>query len=98
MENSAYLALPLFAGLPPAELPRALAALDARRRTFVKGEVLLEAGQHARSVKIVKQLAAEFKVQLAAEMRDALLDVRRLGCNVLFVVKTDFFHVPFIPP
>jgi len=42
--------------------------------------------------------AAELKVQLAAEMRDALLDVRRLGCNVLFVVKTDFFHVPFIPP
>ena len=47
MENAALLALPLFAGLPPAELPRALAALDARRRTFVKGEVLLEAGQHA---------------------------------------------------
>ena len=47
MENAALLALPLFAGLTPAELPRALAALDARRRTFVKGEVLLEAGQHA---------------------------------------------------
>lgn len=47
MENAALLALPLFAGLPPAELPRALAALDAHRRTFVKGEVLLEAGQHA---------------------------------------------------
>ena len=37
MENAALLALPLFAGLPPAELPRALAALDARRRTFEIG-------------------------------------------------------------
>ena len=55
-------------------------------------------GQNAACVVVVEQLAAELQVQLAAEMRDALLDVRRLGCNVLFVVKTDFFHVPFIPP
>ena len=60
--------------------------------------VRLEAGQNAACVVVVEQLAAELQVQLAAEMRDALLDVRRLGCNVLFVVKTDFFHVPFIPP
>ena len=64
-------------------------------RTLLSGS---KPGRTRRCVVVVEQLAAELKVQLAAEMRDALLDVRRLGCNVLFVVKTDFFHVPFIPP
>ena len=39
--------LPLFAGLTEAEVTRALSALDARRRSFAKGEVLLAAGQRA---------------------------------------------------
>ena len=52
----------------------------------------LEAGQHARSVKIVKQLAAEFKIQLAAELADALADVRGLHGKVFIVVKTDRSH------
>ena len=70
MENAALLALPLFAGLPPAELPRALAALDARRRTFVKGEVLLEAGQHAVPMGVVlagRVLVAETYAFLPAQ-------------------------------
>ena len=57
-----------------------------------------EAGQHAARVVVVEQLAAELKVQLAAEMRDALLDVRRLGRNVFVVVKSDFLHIPVMPP
>ena len=52
----------------------------------------LEAGQHARSVKIVKQLAAEFKIQLAAELADALADVRGLHGEVFIVVKTNRSH------
>ena len=35
---------PLFAGLDAAELDKALEGLNARRRSFAKGEVLLEAG------------------------------------------------------
>ena len=38
-------ALPLFAGLSEADIAHALPALDAHRRTFVKGETLLEVGQ-----------------------------------------------------
>ena len=57
-----------------------------------------EAGQHAARVVVVKQLAAELEVQLAAEVRDALLDVRRLGRNVFVVVKSDFLHIPVMPP
>ena len=46
-------------------------------------------GQHARGVVIVEQLAAELKVQLAAELGDALPDVLRLHGEILAVVKTD---------
>ena len=37
--------------------------------------VRLEPGQHPAGVEVVKQLAAELQVQLAAELGDALLDV-----------------------
>ena len=37
MENSAYLGLPLFAGLAAGDIPAALAALDALCRPFAKG-------------------------------------------------------------
>ncbi len=52
----------------------------------------LEAGQHARGVIIVEQLAAEFQIKLAAELADALADVRGLHGKVLVVVKADFSH------
>ena len=60
--------------------------------------VRLKPRQHAGGVVVVKQLAAELEVQLAAEVRDALLDVRRLGRNVFVVVKSDFLHIPVMPP
>ena len=53
MENSAYLALPLFAGLAAGDIPAALAALDALCRPFAKGETLLEAGQHGAPMGVV---------------------------------------------
>ncbi len=53
MENSAYLALPLFAGLAAGDIPAALAALDALCRPFAKGEILLEAGQRAPAMGVV---------------------------------------------
>ena len=52
----------------------------------------LEAGQHARSVKVVEELAAELQVQLAAELADALADVRGLHGKVFVVIKTDLSH------
>ena len=39
---------------------------------------------------VVKQLAAEFQIQLVAEMGDALPDVGRLHFQIFVVVKTDF--------
>lgn len=53
MENSAYLALPLFAGLAAGDIPAALAALDALCRPFAKGETLLEAGQRGAPMGVV---------------------------------------------
>ena len=53
MENSAYLALPLFAGLAAGDIPAALAALDALCRPFAKGETLLEAGQRGALMGVV---------------------------------------------
>ena len=51
-----------------------------------------KAGQHARGVKVVEQLAAEFEVEFAAEFFDALVDAFRLHCQILFAVKTYFVH------
>ena len=52
----------------------------------------LEAGQHARGVKVVEELAAELQVQLAAELADALADMRGLHGKVFVVIKTDLSH------
>ena len=52
----------------------------------------LEAGKHARGVVVVKELAAELQVQLAAELADALADMRGLHGKVFVVVKTDLSH------
>ena len=56
----------------------------------------LEAGQHARSVVVVKQLAAEFQIQLAAELGDALAYAFGLHANIHVVVKS-LPHQPFLP-
>ncbi len=49
----------------------------------------LKAGQHAAGMVVVEELAAEFQVQLAAELADALPDVLGLQGQVLVVIETD---------
>ena len=51
--------------------------------------VRCKAGQYARSVVIVKQFAAEFKIQLAAELGNAFPDMLRLHGEILVVIKAD---------
>jgi hypothetical protein len=41
---------------------------------------------------VVKELAAELQVQLAAELVDALADLLGLGGEVFLIVKTDVGH------
>ena len=53
--------------------------------------VRLEAGQHAGGMIVVEELAAEFQVQLATELVDALADALRLQFDVLVVVES-FAH------
>ena len=54
--------------------------------------VRLKARQHARGVVIVEELAAEFQIQLAAELADAFADALGLQADILLAVKTDFSH------
>src|SRR5699024_9502202 len=58
----------------------------------VQLEVGLKAGQHPGSMVIVKQLAAEFHVQLVVELSNALPDVRRLHDQIFVVVKS-YIHL-----
>ena len=51
----------------------------------------LEAGQHAGGMVVVEELAAEFEVELAAELVDALANALRLQFDVLVVVES-FAH------
>ena len=53
----------------------------------------LEAWQHARGVVVVEEFSAEFHVELAVELGDALLDVLRLNLQVFLVVES-YFHFP----
>ena len=52
-----------------------------------------EAGQHPGGVVVVEQLAAEFQIQLAAELSDALPDAGGLGLHIAPVVKSDLRHM-----
>ena len=56
--------------------------------------VRLKAGQHAGSVIIVEQLAAEFQIQLIVKLLDALADMLRLHRKIFVVVKS-YFHRSF---
>ena len=51
--------------------------------------VRFEPRQHAGGVIVVKKFAAEFQVELAAELGDALSDVFRLGLEIFAVIKSD---------
>ena len=56
--------------------------------------VRLKAGQHAGSVVIVEQLAAEFQIQLIVKLLDALADMLGLHRKIFVVVKS-YFHRSF---
>ena len=88
-----------------AEVAAALAALNVvgRDRNDDLGVVLhlhehahlavrLEAGEHARGMVIVKELAAKLQIQLAAEVFDPLADLLRLHLHVLVVIKSQLLH------
>ena len=47
-----------------------------------------EAGQHARGMVVVEELAAELQIELAAELVDAVADVLCLQRDVLVVVES----------
>ena len=51
-----------------------------------------KARQHPRGVVIIEQLAAEFQIQLAAELVDPLFDLLRLGGEVFLIVEADGSH------
>ena len=51
-----------------------------------------EAGQHPGGVIVVKQLSAKLQIQLAAELRNAVLNVLRLHLQIFVVVKSAFHH------
>ena len=53
---------------------------------------LIHIWQHPGRVVVVKQLAAEFQIQLAAELCDAALDLLGLGGQVFLVIKPDGSH------
>ena len=57
----------------------------------------LEPGQHPGRMIVVKELAAELQIELAAEGADPLADVLGLELHILVVVKTDLLHVPYLP-
>ena len=54
--------------------------------------VRLKARQHPGRMIVVKQLAAEFQIQLAAELGDPLFDLLGLGGQVFLVIKPDGSH------
>ena len=89
-----------------AEVAAALVALDIIRRDgddYLRIVLHLEqhphlavrpeAGQNTGGVVVVKQLAAEFKVQLAAELRYPVTDILRLQLHIFGVVKSYLIHV-----
>ena len=55
----------------------------------------LEARQHAGGVMIVEELATQFHIELAVELRDALTDVLRLYLEVFLVVES-YFHTYYL--
>ena len=55
--------------------------------------VRLEAGEHARGVVVVEELAAELQIELAAELVDALENFLRLQLKIFLIVKSDLCHI-----
>ena len=55
--------------------------------------VYIETRQHARRVKIVEDLAAEFQIKLVVEFGNAFDDVAGLLLHIELAVKTDLTHI-----
>ena len=51
--------------------------------------VRLKAGQHTGCMVIIKQLAAEFQIQLAAELSNSFFDMLRLHLQVFIIIKSN---------
>ena len=66
--------------------------LLAQREQHIQLAVRPEARQHARGVVVVEQLAAEFEIELAAELLDAFANLPALHLDVSVVVKADPSH------
>ncbi len=65
----------MFFSMSLALMAMTISALSRSLGQHADLAVRLEAGQHPAGVEVVKELAAELQVQLAAELVDALLDV-----------------------
>ena len=44
---------------------------------------------------VIVELAAEFQIQLAAELGDPVTDMLRLSLQILVVIKCDSCHIAF---
>ena len=51
-----------------------------------------KAREDSRRMVIVEELAAEFKIELAAELVNSFSYMLRLHLNIFFVIKSDFFQ------
>ena len=56
-----------------------------------------EARQHPGRMEVIKQLAAEFQIELAAKICHPLLNLLGLKRQVFLIVKSDFLHVNLLP-
>ena len=54
----------------------------------------LEAGKHAGRMIVVKELAAEFQIELSAEFADSLSDMFGLCFEILIIIKSDLHDDP----
>ena len=48
-------------------------------------------------MEVIKQLAAELQIQLAAKLSDAVFDLLRLRGEVFLIVKSNGFHDALLP-
>ncbi len=54
--------------------------------------VRCKAREDSRCMVIIEELAAEFKIELAAELVNSFSYMLRLHLNIFFVIKSDFFQ------
>ena len=92
MEELALLAgLPLFAGIPTADIPPLLGSLSARTQSFCAGELILLAGWEAKEIGVVLEGAIE--AERANPAGDAL-PITRMGPGGVFGDVLAGSHTP----